>query len=138
MNNRTYESAVLMNAALEDEQIQSIISHIKDIVSKNDGELIDFEDWGRKRLAYMIGKNKIGYYAIFRFKAPPIVLTKLERMYKLDENILRHLTIKLTKGALEQLEKNKVQTAPNVTTVPETTAVEVKDEKIETKENDLN
>ena len=138
MSNRIYESAVLINAALEDERIQSIISHVKEIITKDDGEIIDFEDWGRKRLAYMIRKNKIGYYAIFRFNAPPIVLSKLEKMYKLDENILRYLTIKLSKAALEQITKNKAQSAPETAPAVKETVAEVKDEKIETTETDLN
>ena len=104
MSNRVYESAVLINAALEDEQIQSIISHIKEIIVNSGGELKDVEDWGRKRLAYMVKKSKIGYYAIFRFNAPPNILTKLERYYKLDESILRFLTISLSSNALEQIE----------------------------------
>ena len=104
-----YESAILINAALEDNQIQSIISHIKELISSNDGEITDIEDWGRKRLAYMIKKSKIGYYIIFQFNAYPQIISTLEKFYKLDENILRYLNIKLTKDALEQIEKNKKQ-----------------------------
>jgi len=109
MIKKMYESAVLINAALEDDQIQSITSRIKELISTNDGELSDVEDWGRKRLAYMIRKSKIGYYIIFRFNAYPQIISTLEKFYKLDENILRYLNIKLTKNALEQIEKSKEQ-----------------------------
>ena len=109
MTKKMYESAVLINAALEEDQIQSIISRIKELISSNDGEIIDVEDWGRKRLAYMIKKSKIGYYIIFQFNAYPQIISTLEKFYKLDENILRYLSIKLTKNALEQIEKNKEQ-----------------------------
>jgi len=107
MTKKMYESAVIINAALEEDQIQSIISRIKELISSNDGEITDIEDWGRKRLAYMIRKSKIGYYIIFQFNAYPQIISTLEKFYKLDENILRYLTIKLTKNALEQIEKNK-------------------------------
>jgi small subunit ribosomal protein S6 len=110
MSNRVYESAVLINAALEDEQIQSIISHIKEIIVSSGGEIKDVEDWGRKRLAYMVKRSKIGYYVIFRFNAPPNIITKLERYYKLDESILRFITISLSKNALEQIEKDRTKT----------------------------
>jgi small subunit ribosomal protein S6 len=110
MSNRVYESAVLINAALEDEQIQSIISHIKEIIVGSGGEIKDVEDWGRKRLAYVVKKSKIGYYVIFRFNAPPNIITKLERYYKLDESILRFITISLSKNALEQIEKDRTKT----------------------------
>ncbi len=109
MTKKMYESAVLINAALEDDQIQSIISHIKELISSNDGEITDVEEWGRKRLAYMIKRSKIGYYIIFQFNAYPQIISPLEKFYKLDENILRYLNIKLTKNALEQIEKNKEQ-----------------------------
>ena len=107
MTKRVYESAVLMNAALEDEAIQTVISRIKETVSSNGGEIREVEDWGRKRLAYIVKKNKIGYYVFFRFSAPPDLIPKLERFYQLDDNILRYLTIKLTSEALEQIEVDK-------------------------------
>lgn len=109
MTKKMYESAVLINAALEDDQIRAIISHIKELISSNDGEITDVEEWGRRRLAYMIKRSKIGYYIIFQFNAYPQIISSLEKFYKLDENILRYLSIKLTKNALEQIEKNKEQ-----------------------------
>jgi small subunit ribosomal protein S6 len=105
MKTNTYESAVIINAALDDEQIESIISRIKDFITNNGGNIREIENWGRKRLAYMINKSKIGYYAIFRFDAPTNIISKLERNYTLDEHILRYLTISLDKDAVEYLEK---------------------------------
>ena len=109
MNNRVYESAVLINAALDDETIKNLISKIRDNITANGGEIIEVEDWGRKRLAYQVKKSKIGYYAIFRFNSPPDIVPKLERNYQLDDNILRYLTITLSKDALEQIEIDKTQ-----------------------------
>ncbi len=107
MKTNVYESAAIINAALDDEQIESIISRIKDTIVNNGGEIREVENWGRKRLAYMVKKSKIGYYAIFRFNAPSTVVSKLERFYQLDEQILRYLTITLDNDALEHLEKDK-------------------------------
>jgi len=109
MKNFIYESAVIINAALEDNQIESEINRLKEFITNNGGQIFDFENWGRKRLAYPIQKNKIGYYAIFKFNAQPTLLAKLERFYNLNENIIRYLTIKLNKIALEQIESNKTQ-----------------------------
>ncbi len=131
MTKKMYESAVLINAALEEDQIQSLISRIKELISSNDGEITDIEDWGRKRLAYMIKKSKIGYYIIFQFNAYPQIISTLEKFYKLDENILRYLSIKLTKNALEQIEKNKAQS------LAEANNVIVEDDKIAKAENDV-
>ena len=131
MTKKMYESAVLISAALEEDQIQSIISRIKELISSNDGEITDIEDWGRKRLAYMIKKSKIGYYIIFQFNAYPQIISTLEKFYKLDENILRYLTIKLTKNALEQMEKIKALA------LAEANNVIVEDDKIAKAENDV-
>lgn len=106
---QVYESAVLINAALEDDQITNISNHIKETITSNGGEIIDIEDWGRRRLAYMVKKSKIGYYIIFRYNAPPDLVSKLERFFQLDENVLRYLTIKLNKDALEEIEKSKAR-----------------------------
>jgi small subunit ribosomal protein S6 len=108
MNTNVYESAVMINAALDDELIDSIISKIKDTIVNNGGEIREIENWGRKRLAYMVGKSKIGYYAIFRFNAPSKLIAKLERFFSLDEQVLRYLTVKLDVDAVEYLEKNKI------------------------------
>jgi small subunit ribosomal protein S6 len=107
MSNRVYESAVLINAALDDESIKILISKIRENITNNGGEILEVEDWGRKRLAYQVKKSKIGYYVIFRFNSQPDLIPKLERYYQLDETILRYLTITLSKDALEQIEIDK-------------------------------
>jgi len=107
MKTSVYESAILINAALDDQQIESILTHVKELITNNGGEILELENWGRKRLAYPVEKSKIGYYAIFRFDAPGDIIAKLERAYSLDEQILRFVTLKLSKYALEQIEKNK-------------------------------
>ncbi len=107
MKTNVYESAVLINASLDDEQIQNLISRIKETITNHGGEIREVENWGRKRLAYVVKKSKVGYYVIFRFNAPPSMIAKLERFYILDEQFLRYLTIKLDNDAIEYLEKNK-------------------------------
>jgi small subunit ribosomal protein S6 len=107
MKNNIYESAVIINAALEDDQIDTVISRTKETIMNNGGEIREIENWGRKRLAYMVKKSKIGYYVFFRFNAPSSIVSKLERTYVLDEHILRFLTIKLDNDAVEHIEKNK-------------------------------
>ena len=125
MRTGIYESAVLINAALDDQQIDSILSRIKDFITNNGGQIRELDNWGRIRLAYPVDKSKIGYYAIYRFDAPSDMIAKLERIYSLDEQILRYVTLKLNNDALEQLEKNKTLSSTiKDEVVPE--AVEVK------------
>lgn len=107
MRTRTYESVVIINAALEDEQIESTIARILESVTSHGGELLDVDKWGRKRLAYPIQKAKSGFYLVIRFNAATELIATLERNYRLDENIIRYLTITLDKFALEAIAKQK-------------------------------
>jgi small subunit ribosomal protein S6 len=111
MKTQVYESAVLIDAALEDDQIGNITNRIKETITSYGGEIVEIEDWGRKRLAYMVKKSKIGYYVIFQYNSSPDLVLKLERFFQLDDNVLRYLTIKLSKDALEQMKQNKLQAA---------------------------
>ena len=107
MRKRTYESVVIINATLEDEQVEAAISRLQETITTHGGELIEVDKWGRKRLAYPIKKAKSGYYVVFRFSATTDLVATLERNYRLDENIIRYLTIQLDKFALEAIAKQK-------------------------------
>jgi small subunit ribosomal protein S6 len=111
MRKNHYESAVIINAALEDEQIEQIVTKLQDAIVNNGGENLVADKWGRKRLAYQIKKSKIGYYVIFQFEAPAPAIALIERIYRLDESILRFLTIKLSKFALEHFSDQKEKEA---------------------------
>ena len=107
MKTNVYESAVMINAALDDEQIEVEVSRLTENIVNFGGEIIEVDKVGRKRLAYVVNKSKIGYYAFFRFNAPSNIVAKLERSYALNDNVLRFLTVHLDKNALEYFEKNK-------------------------------
>ncbi|NOX17954.1 MAG: 30S ribosomal protein S6 [Chlorobi bacterium] len=107
MKTRQYESVLIVNAALEDPQIESTLGRVREIISSYGGEINDLETWGRKRLSYPIRKAKTGYYVIFRYTAPGDAVGKIERMFRLDEAVYRFLTVTLDKAALLNIEKKK-------------------------------
>ncbi len=129
MATKHYESVIVINATLEDPQIEQIISTVQSNLKSIDGEIIDTENWGRKRLAYTIDNAKTGYYFITRFTAEPSVIKEFERNLKLDENIIRYMTIALDKKALAFLESKKTeQTAAEKEAVAEVTNNEEKND----------
>ena len=135
MSKNIYESAVLINAVLDDEQIQSQVSKIKDAITSNNGVIKEIEDWGRKRLAYPINKSKIGYYIFYRYEAQNTTIAKLERMFNLDEQILRYLTLKLDENALEYIELKKTEAAKKVEEEEKTNSTEdIQADKLEDEE----
>lgn len=133
MRTGVYESAILINAALDDQQIEAILTKVKDFITTNGGNIREIENWGRKRLAYPVEKSKIGYYAIYRFDGPSDIVAKLERTYSLDEQILRYVTLKLNSDALVQLEKNKNLSA----TLKEEAASETVEAPVTTENTDV-
>jgi len=102
--NKLYETTFIVNATLDDAQIDAVIEKVKDVIVKNGGEVRSLEKWGRKRLAYTVDKKNNGFYAFFEFKAPGDLIAKLDRHYQLDEQIIRYLTIQLDKKALKAKE----------------------------------
>jgi len=102
-----YESVVIINAALEDPQVEQTIASIQSNIKSTGGEITETDNWGRKRLAYPIDNAKSGYYLITRFTAPTSMVVEFERTLKLDENVIRYMTIALDKKALDYLANAK-------------------------------
>jgi small subunit ribosomal protein S6 len=91
MNN--YESVVILNSRISDEEKANFIEKIKTLVSEN-GQLTNVDDWGKKTLAYEISKEKEAYYLLFTFEAKPEFITEFERILRLDDAVLKHIVIK--------------------------------------------
>jgi small subunit ribosomal protein S6 len=90
---RLYESTFIVNASLDDGQVEGVIGRVQDVISKNGGAVTAVNKWGRKRLSYSINKKTNGFYVNIEFQAPGQLLATLERAFQLDEMILRYLTI---------------------------------------------
>jgi small subunit ribosomal protein S6 len=98
---RVYETTFIVNASLDDHQIDAVIEKVKDLIVKNGGEIRELVKWGRKRFAYTIKKKNNGFYVVIEFGAGGDIVAKLERHYFLDDSILRYLTLVLDKRALK-------------------------------------
>ncbi len=92
-----YESIFIINANLSDEETAAVIKKMQDVVAKQGGEMVKFEDWGKKKLAYEIKKQKRGHYVFFQIKSAPPVINELERTYKLTDSVIKYMTVKLEK-----------------------------------------
>lgn len=97
---KIYESTFIINASLDDAQVDGVIARVNDVIVKNGGMVNATTKWGRKRLSYTINKKTNGFYVNMEFTAPGTALTPLERAFQLDEMILRTLTIALDRKAL--------------------------------------
>ena len=88
-----YESVIIINPSVDEEGIKSLIKKFTDIIN-NDGKVESAQEIGKKRLAYEIMKNKEGYYTVFNFEAKPELIAELERNYRIDDNVMKFITVK--------------------------------------------
>ena len=88
-----YESVIIIKPNLEEGEIEGIITKITDLINQ-DGEVTKVDKMGVKTLAYEIEKNKEGYYIIFYFEAKADVIFELERNYRINENIIKFITVR--------------------------------------------
>lgn len=107
MSVKKYESVVIINANIEEAQIENEINGIQEIFKANNVVVWDADKVGRKRLAYPIKKSRSGYYVVFRFDSETDFVKKYERLLRLNENIYRFLTIMLDKNAVDYIQKIK-------------------------------
>lgn len=88
-----YESVVIINSKLEEGAIKAIIAKISDLIN-SDGKVTSVEEVGNKKLAYEMKKNKEGFYVIFKFEANPTLITELERVYRITDEVIKFIVIK--------------------------------------------
>lgn len=91
---RFYETMFVVKPTLTQEEITTKIDFYKTAIVNNGGEISATLDMGMRNLAYEIKKNKRGYYFVIYFKAEPKLVLELERLYRINEDILRFIVIK--------------------------------------------
>jgi small subunit ribosomal protein S6 len=97
---KIYETTFIVNAGLDDPQIDAIIDKVKELITKHGGEIMELAKWGRKRFAYPIKKKNNGFYVLCEFTSTGDLVARLERHFQLEENIIRFLILALDKKAL--------------------------------------
>ena len=89
-----YESVIIIRPNENKEEIKNTIEKFKKITEDFSNRKVEIEDLGERRLAYEIKHNKIGHYAIFNFYANPENIAELERNYRIDDNIMKFITVR--------------------------------------------
>ena len=98
-NNMTcYETLFVVKATLTDEETAAQIAKIKAVLEKEGAELIATDDMGMRKLAYPVQKNDRGYYTVLFYKGEGTVINELERNLKINEDVIKFLTVKYVKN----------------------------------------
>ena len=98
---REYEFTFVVQPEISDEGIQAISQRFEGILGQHASEKLFYEDWGRRRLAYEIKKFQKGHYQVLHFLSDGKVVPELERSARLDDSILRFLTVLATKDVTD-------------------------------------
>ncbi len=90
---RLYELIVIIDSSIDESSLTAEIEKIENRIKSSGGKIHKLDRWGNKRLAYEINKQNHGHYVFFLFEAEPGLTTEIERNMRINENILRFLTV---------------------------------------------
>ncbi|GEN69668.1 MULTISPECIES: 30S ribosomal protein S6 [Chryseobacterium] len=99
MNN--YETVFILTPVLSESQVEEAVNKYVDLLKEKNCEIVAKENWGLKKLAYPIQLKKNGFYTLIEFKGEGTIVGDLELAFKRDERVIRYLTTKLDKHAIE-------------------------------------
>lgn len=92
-----YESVLIARQDLGASQVNSLVSDLSEVLKKEGGEVVKVDNWGLKNLAYRIKKNRKGHYVLLNIVAPAKAIFEYERLMRLNEDVIRYMTIKVDK-----------------------------------------
>ena len=90
----SYESLFIVDVTNGDEATEATVNKFLSLIEAN-AEVVDVAKWGKRRLAYPINDMPEGYYTVVTFKAEGSFPSELERLYNIDENVMRSMVIRL-------------------------------------------
>ena len=90
-----YESVLIARQDLAVSQVNDLVSSLSDVIKNQGGEVVKVDNWGLKNLAYRIKKNRKGHYVLLNIVAPSQAVTEYERLVRLNEDIIRYMTVKV-------------------------------------------
>jgi small subunit ribosomal protein S6 len=102
-----YETVFIITPVLSDVQMKETVEKFRNFLTEQGANMIQEDHWGLKKLAYPIQHKSTGFYQLFEFEAEGTVIEKLEIQFRRDERIIRFLTMKMDKYAVEYSEKKR-------------------------------
>ncbi len=91
---RAYETTFITDSQLEEAELEKEIKKVEELIKKGAGEIVELQRWGVRRFAYEINRKKQGHYTHFLYKAEPSVPASIEAAFKVNEKIMRFLTVR--------------------------------------------
>ena len=102
-----YETVFILTPVLSDEQMKETVAKFRNLLTGNGAEILNEEIWGLKKMAYAIEKKSTGFYCLVEFKGEPSIVNTLETGFRRDEKVIRYMTVRLDKYAVQYAEKRR-------------------------------
>ena len=115
----TYENLFIVSLANGEAAAKETVNKFTTLIANN-AEIVEVAEWGKRRLAYLINDESEGYYTVVTFKTASDFPAELDRLFNIDENVMRAMTIKLDVKAIEK--NNAAKKAPVVEVAEEVVA----------------
>ncbi|MDR3137711.1 MAG: 30S ribosomal protein S6 [Tannerellaceae bacterium] len=103
----SYETVFILTPVLSEDQMKEAVEKFTDLLKSEGAEIVNQEQWGLRKLAYPINKKTTGFYHLVEFQSDPAVISKLEINFRRDERVIRFLTFRQDKFALEYAIKRR-------------------------------
>ena len=116
----TYENLFIVSLANGEDAAKETVNKFTTLIANN-AEIVEVAEWGKRRLAYLINDEAEGYYTVVTFKTASDFPAELDRLFNIDENVMRSMTIKLDVKAIEK--NNAAKKAPVAEVVAEVAEV---------------
>ena len=95
MSERVYEILFIADPNLGEPEVDALTAQVQGYVEKEGGRIQKVEKWGKKRLAYVVGKHREGYYVLIVLEGGAAIVKEIERRIRVTDGIFRHLTVRV-------------------------------------------
>ncbi|MFN1834392.1 30S ribosomal protein S6 [Balneola sp. MJW-20] len=119
MSKNYYEFTYIINPVLEEEQFKAAVEKVTKLIESNGGEIDEVDEWGLRKFEYLMDKKGSGYYVNMYFEAPAEAIASIERTLRIDDDILRYLTLKYDAKMLRHRELQRKNEVPDIFAVEE-------------------
>ncbi|MEX0609627.1 MAG: 30S ribosomal protein S6 [Balneolaceae bacterium] len=114
MSQNFYEFTYILNPVLEEDKFKGVVDKVTKLIEKHGGKIDEVDEWGLRQFAYQIDKKGTGYYVNAYFTAPADAIAKIERNLRIDDDILRFLTLKYDAKMTRHRELQKKNEVPDI------------------------
>ena len=104
-----YETVFIATPVLSEAQMKEAVEKFKNVITDNGGKIVHEESWGLKKLAYPIQKKSTGFYHLVEFEGQGELVENLELQFRRDERIIRFMTVKMEKYAVQYANKKRAK-----------------------------